>query len=140
MVHVILDTDIFSEVLAGRDTAVALQATTYLQESRRFTISALTVFEVQKGLTHVHRPKTSREFTAHLPQLHVLPIRSEEAELGGVIHGLLKRQGQPIGEIDPLIAATAISYNLPLVTGNMEHYQRVVDLGFPLILRTWRSS
>ena len=37
-----------------------------------------------------------------------------------------------------MIAATAITHGLELVTGNTAHYQRVQQLGYPLILANWR--
>jgi len=47
--------------------------------------------------------------------------------------------GQQIGHLDPFIAATAIANDRPLVTNNTKHYQRIVDLGFPLELENWRE-
>ncbi len=32
-----------------------------------------------------------------------------------------------------------ISYGLTLVTSNTGHYQRVIDLGFPLQIEHWRT-
>lgn len=139
MPQVILDSDIFSELLAQQNPVVAGKAKTYLGQFGNFTMCALTLFEIQKGLTYQPKPKVSKALAELMRDLVVLPVRKEEAELGGTIHGLLKQQGIPIGEIDPIIAATAITYGLPLATGNTSHYQRIVDLGFPLELENWRE-
>jgi len=138
MPRVILDTDTFSEVLAERNTFVANRAAAYFTEFGNFTISSLTFFETHRGLIYKPKPKISKSLIGLIRDLVVLPTRKEEAELGGTIHGLLKQQGRTIGEIDPIIAATAITYGLTLATSNTEHYQRVIDLGFPLQIENWR--
>ena len=40
----------------------------------------------------------------------------------------LERQGEPIGEMDMMIAATALSGGYVLVTNNMRHFSRVPGL------------
>ena len=51
----LLDTDIFSEVLKGIDTQVAAQATAYRAIFGRYTISAIAVVEIVKGLHKIQR-------------------------------------------------------------------------------------
>ena len=41
---------------------------------------------------------------------------------------MLEKQGQKIGDMDMLIAATALDEDLILVTGNTDHFSRVPDL------------
>jgi len=74
------------------------------------------------------------------PNLQILPIEEDEAMVGGIIHGQLKRAGIAIGEMDPMIAATALNYALPLITGNLSHCQRIIDRGFPLEIDDWRRQ
>jgi len=40
----------------------------------------------------------------------------------------LERQGQKLDDMDLLIAATALTLNLTLVTNNIKHYQRIKGL------------
>jgi predicted nucleic acid-binding protein len=49
---------------------------------------------------------------------------------------MLKAAGKGIEKFDPIIVATALEQGLLLITGNTRHYQRIVELGFPLKLRT----
>lgn len=70
----------------------------------------------------------------------MLPFGVAEAELAGLIGGDLARKGQPIGAINPLIAAVAICNDLVLVTGNQRHFQRIQSSGFDLRLDNWRES
>jgi predicted nucleic acid-binding protein len=37
-----------------------------------------------------------------------------------------------------MIAALAIRHGLVLITGNIEHYQRIQALGYPLKIDNWR--
>ncbi|HEX6987465.1 MAG TPA: PIN domain-containing protein, partial [Planctomycetaceae bacterium] len=69
----------------------------------------------------------------------VLPLDLATAELAGRIHGDLDRTGQPIGRIDPLIAATAVRHGLTLATGNVRHFERVRQFGYPLTVEDWRQ-
>jgi predicted nucleic acid-binding protein len=48
--------------------------------------------------------------------------------------------GTPIGRWDPLIAATALHYRLVLVSANVRHYARVVEVGYPLCIVNWREE
>jgi predicted nucleic acid-binding protein len=37
-----------------------------------------------------------------------------------------------------MIAAAALQNGLELVTGNTTHYQRIQQIGYPLVLINWR--
>ena len=75
-------------------------------------------------------------FRASLPS-EVLPF-ADAADLAGRIGAGLDRIGQPIGLADTMIAAIALGHGLELVTGNTSDFQRVQQLGYPLILANWR--
>jgi predicted nucleic acid-binding protein len=66
----------------------------------------------------------------------VVHFDGECAQLGGEIAGALLRTGTTVGVADVLIATTAIVRKLTLVTGNVDHYQRMVPFG--LTIETWR--
>jgi tRNA(fMet)-specific endonuclease VapC len=69
----------------------------------------------------------------------VLPLEESAAEMAGRIAGELDRIGHSIGMADPMIAAIALEHSLELVTGNTAHFQRVQQLGYPLVLANWRT-
>ena len=46
----LLDTDILSEILKQKNPTVVLKAATYLQAHNQFTFSAITRYEVMRGL------------------------------------------------------------------------------------------
>ena len=51
----LLDTDIFSELMRGKNEVVRARADAYLKQHDRLTISTITVLEVAKGLHKVRR-------------------------------------------------------------------------------------
>lgn len=140
MTRALLDTDILSEVLKNRDEVVAERAREYLEKHGQLTVSAVTVMEVVKGLQRVQREPQLQQFVAALDAVEVLPFDSDVAVLAGRIYGDLKRTGQPIGRADPMIAATALAAGLPVVTGNVSHYERIAALGHALEIANWRDQ
>ncbi len=136
----LLDTDIFSEVLKNKDARVRAQATEYRKLHGRYSISALTVTEIVSGFSKANSTKELAAFRTALQAVDVFPLGREEADMAGQITGALARTGQPIGAIDPLIAAVAIINNLVLVTGNTTHFARIQALNYPLRLDNWRIA
>ncbi len=134
----LLDTDIFSELLKGRDPQVQRNAAAYRQAFGPLTISVVTAMEMVKGLHKVQRGPAIQALMARLAAEEVLGFDLVAAEQAGRIHADLERSGQPIGWADTVIAAIALRHGLELVTGNTAHYQRVQRLGHPLALANWR--
>lgn len=138
MHKVLLDTDIFSEVLKGIDPQVVTQAKRYHAAFDRYTISVITVMEVVKGLHKVQREDRVLQFLGGLTGVEVLTLDVKAAEIAGRIYADLERIGQPIGRADPMVAAVALRHGLALVTGNQGHYQRIQSVGYDLRLDNWR--
>ena len=62
-------------------------------------------------------------------ELHVLlPVDERTALVYGRITRTLRERGDLIGSNDLWIAATSLRHDLPLVTANMAHFQRVPGL------------
>jgi tRNA(fMet)-specific endonuclease VapC len=135
----LLDTDILSEVLKGLDPRVTRKATAYLRAFGHYTTSVLTVMEVVKGLHKQRHAKKLKQFLAYISAAEVLPFELDSAAVAGRIFADLEQKGQPIGRIDPMIAAIALKKDLTLVTGNLVHYRRIQALGYKLKLENWRS-
>lgn len=135
----LLDTDILSEVLKGRNASVVAQAHAYLAVHHVFTISVVSVMEIVCGFQRAQRQDRLEQFLQALASMEVLPFDTESAALAGRIDGDLWRTGQRVGRADPMIAAQAIVHNLVLVSGNLAHYRRVQALGYPLQVVNWRE-
>jgi tRNA(fMet)-specific endonuclease VapC len=74
MARVLLDTDVLSEILKGKNAAVAAIAADYFAEHGRFTMSAVSVAEVVFGLRRVGREDRVALFEASLASAEVLPF------------------------------------------------------------------
>jgi tRNA(fMet)-specific endonuclease VapC len=136
----LLDTDILSEVLKGRNPQVVAQAEAYLRHHAMLTVSAVSVIEVVSGLQRMARSAQLEQFLRALDAIEVLPVDTQSAVLAGRIDGDLLRTGQPIGRADPIVAAQAITHGVVLATGNVRHYERIVALGYPLRMANWRDA
>ena len=137
----LLDTDTFSEVLKGRHAPLCQKAEAYLSVFGQFTLSVTSVTELIDGFrrkgrdAEIERLLTKLETEAH----EILIVDLEAAKFAGNIFGDLHRAGKPIGRSDPFIAAIALREEIPLVTGNLEHFERIAALGYPLRLENWRG-
>lgn len=126
--------------MEGKDAHLVGIARQYYRVFRSYNISAITYVGVVAGLTSSPKPKVAESLARIDFFLEILAIERDEARLAGQILGQLKMIGKPIGSMDPFIAATAINRSLVLVTGNTDHYQRIVDLGYSFAIDNWRSS
>lgn len=92
-------------------------------------ISSITVAELQYGVTKsVAKEKNALALEAFLLPLEILPFDSEAALVYGQIRADLERQGQPIGSMDMLIAAQALSLGYTLITHNLKEFKRITNL------------
>jgi tRNA(fMet)-specific endonuclease VapC len=100
-----------------------------------FGISAITVAELWFGAAKSSRPQQTRSSVdAFLEPFEILPFTTEAAEDYAEIRLQLEKGGRPIGERDLLIAATAKSRRLIVVTHNVREFARVSGLE----LEDWR--
>jgi len=136
---IILDTDIWSEVLKAKDPTVAERARAYHAEQGFYTLSVITVMEVVYGYSRVGRDDRIRQFLGLLVRAEVLWLDPTVAELAGRIRSDLERLGNKLTIEDTLIAATAIRHGLPVATGNTRHFAKIQDAGYPLMLENWRD-
>jgi tRNA(fMet)-specific endonuclease VapC len=94
-----------------------------------FAVSVITVAELRFGAAKSSRPaKTRRSVDAFLKPFEILPFGNDAANEYARLRLALEREGRPIGERDLLIAATAKSLGLIVVTHNVREFSRVPDL------------
>ncbi len=122
----ILDADWIIDALAGRRAAVA---TLHQLAADGLAVSVITLGEIYEGAFRYASPQTHldsfRRFLAPFRHLGVTdPIMARFAE----IRAGLRNQGNLIPDFDLLLAATALHYDLTLLTGNRKHFQRVTNL------------
>jgi tRNA(fMet)-specific endonuclease VapC len=136
----LIDTDIWLEIMRGAHPGVRARANAYWAAHGTFTLSVITVAEVVRGLVRRQRVDLLAQWRADVERLEILPLDYATGELAGELYARLDLAGVPIGRLDPLIAATALRHQLVLVTGNVRHYARVVEVGYPLRVENWREE
>ena len=138
MTRCLLDTDILSEILKGKNPTVTARTKEYLATHGSLTTSAISVAEIVYGLRRVGREDRIREFESTASIADVLPFDDGAARLAGRINGDLVRKGRVIGMPDVMIAAIAVRAGIPVVTGNQAHFEQVRLVGYELSIQNWR--
>jgi tRNA(fMet)-specific endonuclease VapC len=92
-------------------------------------ISVITLAELEYGVTKSSRPAKNREaLEQFVSPLDVAPFDRAATAAYGRLRTALEKKGQPIGSMDLLIAAHAISLNVRLITHNVKEFGRVPGL------------
>ncbi len=120
-----LDTDTVSHALRGYGNAGVTIRT--LRPSD-VCMSALTLAELRYGADKKGSRKLHRLIDAVAEAIQPVPFDVEAAGAYGPLAIGLESRGQPIGVLDSLIAAHAMSLRLTLVTNNLRHFSRVSGL------------
>ena len=91
-------------------------------------ISSITASELAFGVAKSGLAKNSAALEAFLLPLNVVDYDAGAAMIYGDIRATLEKQGKTIGPLDMLIAASALSRQLILVTNNEKEFRRVSKL------------
>lgn len=92
-------------------------------------ISVITLAELEFGVSKSRDPRRNRDaLTQFLSPLEVATFDREVTVPYGRIRTVLEKQGSPIGAMDLLIAAHAISLGVRLATNNEREFRRVPSL------------
>ena len=98
-------------------------------EISQIGISSITFSELQYGDSKSSRPEQNQMALAQfVAPLEILPFEEEVAQYYGDLRVRLERQGTPIGSLDMLIAAHALSISCTLVTNNEKEFGRIPSL------------
>ena len=122
----LLDTD--TCIYALKRNASVLER--LLSRSRSdIAVSVITEAELRTGAAKSSSPeKTSHLLENFLRPLTVVEFTSADATTYARLRAKLERAGTPIGPLDTLIAAQAVSRKLVLVTNNQREFGRVPGL------------
>lgn len=92
-------------------------------------ISSITLSELRFGVAKSnHQEKNANALDEFITPLEVVSFDEAAAHVYGDIRATLEKAGTPIGSMDMLIAAHAISLGIPLVTNNIREFVRVPSL------------
>jgi len=125
--QVLIDTDTLSFFFRGNENVVnKLQE--YLTYYDKINISIISYYEILSGLRFRDSKKILKSFIDFTEQCSILPLTKESTEISSDIYANLRKQGNPINDMDLLIAGIAVSNEMILVTHNSKHFNRIENL------------
>ena len=121
----VIDTGVFIEHIRAKDK---LHTTLYLlPDTTELFISSVSMYELYMGATTVEK---ENDVIAITEDIQVLPFSDTVAYKAAQLYHLLKKQNKLIEFRDIFIAATCIVNELPLITLNKKHFNRIEELKF----------
>lgn len=117
----IIDTDVLIWYLRGNEKAYKV-----IENLNNFSISVITYMELVQGMRNKKELNSLRQ-ALHAWNAKILYI-SEEISAKAMFAVEQHFLSHSMQLADALVAATAISYGLPLLTGNDKHYKIMKEL------------
>ena len=123
----LLDTNICIYLIKQQPAAVLQRFSQH--EVGEIGISSITVAELFFGVEKSQQATQNRQALAQfLLPLILVPFEAQAALAYGKVRAALEAQGQPIGPLDTLIGAHALSLDVTLVTNNTREFNRIAGL------------
>ena len=98
-------------------------------EVGKITLNTLVTAELDYGAKASQRAKENLEKLYRLVDVcQVIPFDVECAKVFGTIKSRLRSLGKPTGEMDGLIAATAMAHKATLATADIKHFENIEGL------------
>lgn len=98
-----------------------------LQEG--LALSVISLAKLYEGVYSSSKPEDNEKgLIDFIENLHIMGIDEDICKTFGAERGKLRKMGNLIGDFDLLIASTALSYNLTLLTNNRKHFNRIDKL------------
>jgi tRNA(fMet)-specific endonuclease VapC len=92
-------------------------------------VSSVTLSELEYGAAKSANPEKNRLALAEfMTPLNIFPYDDAVAPVYGRVRATLEKEGTPIGPLDTMIAAHALSLGLTVVTDNEREFRRVAGL------------
>ncbi|MBA2375388.1 MAG: type II toxin-antitoxin system VapC family toxin [Actinomycetota bacterium] len=123
----ILDTNICIYLIRGRSPEALDRFEEF--EVGEVGVSVVTVSELRYGVEKSARVEKNREaLERFLLPLEIMDFDLDATSAYGRVRANLEKNGTPIGPLDTLIAAHAISLDATLATNNTREFERVQGL------------
>ncbi|WP_255167048.1 type II toxin-antitoxin system VapC family toxin [Natrononativus amylolyticus] len=124
----IVDTDVLIDVMQGTERAIekirALES-----QHVPLRISAVSQFELYHSVERIENPgERRRRIETVLESRPVYPADGPVMKKAGRIDGRLTADGRAIGIGDTIIGATALVNEVPVLTRNVDHFERIDGL------------
>ena len=127
MIKHMLDTNICIYIIRKKPDGVLRRLQRYRVSD--IGVSAITLSELECGVAKSIKPQQNKLALAEfLAPIEIIPYDDMAAQQYGELRADLERKGTPIGSLDMLIAAHALSLKCVLVTNNEIEFRRVPGL------------
>ena len=123
---ILLDTNICIDVINAKPAAVLQRFRDY--RMGEIGICSVVAAELAYGVAKSGSARNRQALEMFLAPLMILPFDEAAVWAYGDLRSELERRGQPIGALDTMIAAHALSQNATLVTNNLSEFERVPGL------------
>ncbi|HLC32614.1 MAG TPA: PIN domain-containing protein [Candidatus Nanoarchaeia archaeon] len=124
----IIDTTVLIDLMNGdRETHNKIRELELRGEPCKVT--TLSVFELRRGVPlSEDESQEKQKITEVLQGQTILPLDIASVEIGGVLSGLLQKQGKSIGGIDTIISGIALAHKEKVLTRNVKDFSKVPGL------------
>lgn len=123
---ILLDTNICIYIINAKPAAVLQRFRDY--RMGEIGICSVVAAELAYGVAKSGSARNRQALEMFLAPLMILPFDEAAVWAYGDLRSDLERRGQPIGALDTMIAAHALSQNATLVTNNLSEFERVPGL------------
>jgi tRNA(fMet)-specific endonuclease VapC len=122
----ILDTDWIINLLAGKKDA---EERIQQFDPEEIVISLITVAEIYESAFNFSNPEAHiQKFRSFLSNFQLLNLNLPIIEKFAEVRAHLRRRRQMISDFDILLGATALHYDLIVLTYNKKHFQHIPDI------------
>ncbi len=123
---ILLDTNICIYIINARPAAVLARFHRY--RLGEIGLSSVVAAELAYGVAKSASERNRKALEMFLAPLELLSFDEKAVWAYGELRADLERRGQPMGSLDTMIAAHALSLNAVLVTNNTREFSRVKGL------------
>ena len=123
---ILLDTNICIYIINAKPPEVLVRFRQY--RLGEVGLCSVVAAELAYGVAKSLSARNKAALEMFLAPLEILPFDTKALWAYGDLRANLERQGQPIGALDTMIAAHALSLDAPLVTHNTRELERVPGL------------
>lgn len=122
-----LDTNICIAIIKQKPKDILKRFSAY--QVGDICISSVTLAELRYGVSKSqYQEKNQVALNEFILPLEVASFDEAAALYYGMLRATLEKQGKPIGSLDTMIGAHALSLNVTLVTNNTREFDRVAGL------------